>query len=42
MLGMGLGRHHYQYFHNVFVLALWLAVPAGWLAARHTYRNLPY
>jgi len=40
--GMGLGQHDSQNFHNVFVLALWLAVPAGWLAARHTYRNLPF
>jgi hypothetical protein len=42
MLGMGLGRNDYQNFHNVFVLACWIAVPAGWLAARNAYRNLPF
>jgi len=40
--GMGLSHYGSQHFHNVFVLALWIAVPAGWLAARHAYRNLPF
>ncbi len=40
--GMGLGQYDYQNFHNVFVLALWVTVPAGWLAARHSRRNLPF
>lgn len=38
----GMGLKHDDDFHNVFVLALWIAVPTGWLAARYTYRNLPY
>jgi hypothetical protein len=38
--GMGFDKSHG--FHNVFVLALWLAAPAGWLAARDARRNLPF
>ncbi len=38
----GMGLNDSQGFYNVFVLALWVAVPTGWLAARHAYRNLPF
>lgn len=40
MLWTGLGNG--QSFQTVLVLALWIAVLAGWLAARNAYRNLPY
>lgn len=40
MLWMGLGTG--KSLLTVLVLALWLAVPAGWLAARTACRNLPY
>jgi len=38
--GMGLDKD--DAFHNVFVLALWVGAPAGWIAARSAYRNLPF